>query len=214
MAKLGRKPKVVPDDVLELFEQRDDRAEPLTASEIADEFGCARKTAYNKLRALEDDDRLTSKKVGGRSRVYWVPIRDKVDTSSADRDDGPGGESFDPPESDLDDARDTPPREADHAELEDALTDVDFPDGQDRDDCIAAVLAARDYLQSEGPASMREIVAEIMPEHSLGYDLPEIEPGERYRGAWWRSIVQPGLRALEDVEYRDNHKDYRYIGDD
>lgn len=85
-----------------------------------------------------------------------------------------------------------------------------FPQTQDVDDCLRAVHAARDFLKEEGPASMREIVNNVMPEHPLGYDIPELETGERYRGTWWRKIVQPGLKELDDVEYRENHADYRY----
>jgi len=49
-----------------------------------------------------------------------------------------------------------------------------------------------------------------MPDHPLGYDVPDLQPGDRFRGAWWRRLIQPGLRdALDDVEYRENHSDYR-----
>jgi hypothetical protein len=51
---------------------------------------------------------------------------------------------------------------------------------------------------------MRELVAAIMPEHPVGYDaesaVAKVEAGERFRGAWWRKVVKPGLEALEDVE--------------
>ena len=47
-----------------------------------------------------------------------------------------------------------------------------------------------------------------MPDHALGYDvdgaLAKVEAsGERYRGAWWRKVVKPGLGALDDVEYQN-----------
>jgi predicted ArsR family transcriptional regulator len=57
-----------------VFESREDYAEPLTASEIADRLGCSRRTALNKLHDLEDETDLESKKVGGRSRVWWIPV--------------------------------------------------------------------------------------------------------------------------------------------
>lgn len=47
---------------------------------------------------------------------------------------------------------------------------------------------------------MRGLVADVMPAHPVGYDVPELEPGERYRGGWWRLVVKPGLEALPDVE--------------
>ena len=52
-----------------------------------------------------------------------------------------------------------------------------------------------------------------MPAHALGYDVPELEPGDRYRGAWWRRIVKPGLDGLDDVVYRENHQDYAHADD-
>jgi MarR-like DNA-binding transcriptional regulator SgrR of sgrS sRNA len=60
--------------VTAVFENRDDYAEPLTASEVADQLGCSRRTALNKLHELQDETDLTSKKVGGRSRVWWIPV--------------------------------------------------------------------------------------------------------------------------------------------
>lgn len=47
---------------------------------------------------------------------------------------------------------------------------------------------------------MREFVTEVMPEHLVGYDIPELDAGERYRRTWWRKMVPPGLEALPDVE--------------
>lgn len=74
MSKQGRDTEFTLQDVTDVFEDRDDYAEPLTASEIADELGCSRRTALNKLDKLAADTDLTSKKVGGRSRVWWIPV--------------------------------------------------------------------------------------------------------------------------------------------
>ena len=47
----------------------------------------------------------------------------------------------------------------------------------------------------------------------LGYDVPELDPGDRYRGAWWRRVVKPGLKALPDVEAPSRGaSDWRYVG--
>lgn len=77
MAKPGPAPSVTPEDVLDVFAARDDPTEPLTAPEIADELDCSRRSALNKLRALEERGDVRSKKVGGRSRVWWVPPADE-----------------------------------------------------------------------------------------------------------------------------------------
>jgi len=61
-------------EVTAVFEDREDYAEPLTASEVADQLGCSRRTALNKLHDLQEETDLTSKKVGGRSRVWWIPV--------------------------------------------------------------------------------------------------------------------------------------------
>ena len=55
-----------------MFAARDDTTEPLTAPEVADELGCSRRTALDKLRVLAERGDVRSKKVGGRSRVWWV----------------------------------------------------------------------------------------------------------------------------------------------
>ena len=88
MATPGRKPRVTHEDVLDVFAARDDPTEPLTAPEVADALNCSRKTAYNKLQTLRERGEVTSKKVGGRSRVWWVPT--DVDANESDWRDGFG----------------------------------------------------------------------------------------------------------------------------
>ncbi|QCC51160.1 HTH domain-containing protein [Halapricum salinum] len=75
MGAPGRDVEYTMADVTKVFENRDDYAEPLTASEIAEEVGCSRRTALNKLTELAEKTDVTSKKVGGRSRVWWIPVR-------------------------------------------------------------------------------------------------------------------------------------------
>jgi hypothetical protein len=77
MAKPGPAPKVTPEDVLDVFAGRDDPTEPLTAPEIAEELGCSRSTALDKLTTLGERGDVRSKKVGGRSRVWWIPPSDE-----------------------------------------------------------------------------------------------------------------------------------------
>ncbi len=74
MSKQGRDTEFELEDVTAVFEDREDYAEPLTATEIADRLGCSRRTALNKLHRLQENTDLTSKKVGGRSRVWWIPV--------------------------------------------------------------------------------------------------------------------------------------------
>jgi len=74
MSKQGRDTEFELEDVTAVFQKRDDYAEPLTASEVAERLGCSRRTALNKLHELEEGTDITSKKVGGRSRVWWIPV--------------------------------------------------------------------------------------------------------------------------------------------
>lgn len=74
MADPGRETEFTQSSVIKVFEGREDYAEPLTATEVADRLGCSRRTALNKLHDLEDETDVTSKKVGGRSRVWWIPV--------------------------------------------------------------------------------------------------------------------------------------------
>lgn len=95
-----------------------------------------------------------------------------------------------------------------------SLDDVEFPATKDPEECIEAVNAAYEYLRANGKATMREFVQEVMPEHPCGYDVPQLEPGERYRGAWWRKVVKPGLEALPDVESPPTGgSDWTYTGE-
>jgi len=57
-----------------MFEAREDHAEPLTASEVAEALDCSRRTALNRLHDLQESTDVTSKKVGGRSRVWWISV--------------------------------------------------------------------------------------------------------------------------------------------
>ena len=74
MGNQGRDTEFALEDVTAVLESREDYAEPLTASEIATELDCSRRTALNKLHRLEEETELESKKVGGRSRVWWIPV--------------------------------------------------------------------------------------------------------------------------------------------
>lgn len=74
MSNRGRDTEFALSDVTAVFEDREDYAEPLTASEVAEQLECSRRTALNKLHTLAEQTDLTSKKVGGRSRVWWIPV--------------------------------------------------------------------------------------------------------------------------------------------
>jgi hypothetical protein len=118
----------------------------------------------------------------------------------------------------VDEGHDTPPEALESDAVDDSLEDVDFPVGRERKACSAAAYAARNYLREHGPATKRDLIAELMPEHPLGYDvdgaLEKIEAGDRYRGAWWRRVVKPGLKAFPDVKApARGTSEWRYTGE-
>lgn len=195
--KGGRKPRVTDEDLLDVFRSTSDPV--LSTAEVADAVPIKRRGTLNRLQALEEDGELESKQIGGRNTVWWFVGGERITPDERAR------------EEDAEKAREVRDRRReDTAEapesdaVDDALEDVDFPAGREREACSAAVYAARDYLREHGPATKRDLVAEVMPDHPLGYDvdgaLEKVEAGDRYRGAWWRRVVKPGLKALPDVE--------------
>ncbi|WP_135854280.1 helix-turn-helix domain-containing protein [Halorussus salinus] len=75
----GRKPRITTDDVLDVFEENDDRCEPFTAPELAEELNCHRNTARNKLEDLVFVGDLDSKKASASGKVYWRPCVKRTD---------------------------------------------------------------------------------------------------------------------------------------
>jgi hypothetical protein len=104
------------------------------------------------------------------------------------------------------------------ADVLDAVDAVDLPGTVDRDDAAAAVAAAHDYIRDHGGATKQDLVENVMPDYPLGYDvdaaLGKIDGGERFRGAWWRRVVKPGLKALDDVQTPpQGASTWRYTGE-
>lgn len=196
----GRKRRVADEGILRLFDETTDPV--LSTAEVADALPIGRRGVLNRLHELDDRGELEHKDVGGRNIVWWRPENriasglSEITERSPDRPPETQGEGTEDTGADTSEATDN----AENAELRAELEDVEFPQGRDREKCIEAVLAARDYLQEEGKAGMRDFVREVMPDHPLGYDVPQLEPGDRYRGAWWRRVLKPGLQALPDVE--------------
>lgn len=67
-----------PDTVIDVFDAREDLARPVTAGDVVDELGIARRTAHNKLNALVERGELETRKIGARGRVWWraIPARE------------------------------------------------------------------------------------------------------------------------------------------
>lgn len=164
MADPGRKPRVTPEDALQVFGEREDPAEPLTASELGDALKCSRRTALNKLHTLEDREDVASKKVGGRSRVWWVPLEND---ERAARDDFNADDLQGDATTTLADT---------HAESDDTRAGAVFPDLRDRipgsgDNLEGRLDAVRDiweYLKEHG-SGQRADFKEVVDVEPTGY---------------------------------------------
>ncbi|MFC6963122.1 hypothetical protein ACFQL7_05330 [Halocatena marina] len=66
--------KIPSESALGVFESREDQARPLTATDVMEALDCSRRTAHNKLNMLVEKGVLATRKVGARSRVWWIPI--------------------------------------------------------------------------------------------------------------------------------------------
>jgi|AntDeeMinimDraft_5_1070356.scaffolds.fasta_scaffold10213_4 hypothetical protein len=167
-----------------------------TPSNIARELGYSREYVSQRLRRLREHSIVNRIDRG----LYGL-----AEAARGESEPDPGDGASREPE---------PAPEPDEPDAGDPLAALSFPSGVDHDDGVAAILAARDYLQEHDGATMRQIVLEVMPEHPLKYDPPEsLETGDRYRGAWWRNVVKPGLEALEDVEKPGRGgSEWKYVG--
>ena len=67
----GRKPRVSNEEIIDIFKQSEDPV--LTASELAEQIPITRRSTYDRLVSLEEDGILHSKKVGGRTTIWWLP---------------------------------------------------------------------------------------------------------------------------------------------
>lgn len=67
----GRKPTITDEEILDIFKSA---TEPvLTAGEVSDQLPITRRGTLDRLRDLEAEEIIKSKKVGGRSKVWWYP---------------------------------------------------------------------------------------------------------------------------------------------
>lgn len=134
--------------VLDVFESRDDRGRPLTATDIMEAMDCSRRTAHNKLNDLVDQGVLETRKVGSRSRVWWVPIEADADQA---RSHSEGGRS-----------------------LESLVEDVDLPGtGKTLKSRQNALVASYEYLQEHPEAKKSDFLQDVFPENPAEYETAE-----------------------------------------
>lgn len=76
----GRKPTVSDQEILAVFEEAEDPV--LMADEVAEPLPIGRRAVYNRLRSLEEQGILQSKKTGARSTVWWYSGHTATDKKS------------------------------------------------------------------------------------------------------------------------------------
>lgn len=174
--------------------------EPAATSEVAGELGIQRQSADYRLRRLRDAGRVSSKKIG--ASLVWFPANDTPGSERRETPQEPADETPDPSGPEIDERHDA----ANSADVYAAALDtVDVPGTVDLDDARDALQAAAEELQQRGRATKGELVAAVMPSHPLGYDVDDAlekidATNERYRGAWWRRVIKPGLTELDAVD--------------
>lgn len=168
--------------VLDVFAARSDRARPLTANDVMEALDCSRRTAHNKLNELVDRGELDTRKVGARSRVWWVPLPTVPE-------DGGGEESGGATRAPASEGQTDGPGRPRPVRV--AIDGADLPGtGPTLEARREALAAAYDYLADHPEAKKADFLRDVYHDHPAGYESPE---------AWWNTI-QPALRELPDVD--------------
>lgn len=217
-----------PETALEVFERLEDTARPLTAADVADELGIARRTAHNKLNRLVDRDAVDTRKVGARGRVYWVPH--PAGERALETPDAIESRETPPERSDTRDDETPTPTDAaseganarrDSGRAQEGATDtagddVDLralldewpPAGQQkREQRRQAGLAALEYIRDVGAATAGDVKDAAEPDAPVDGQSPD---------TWWRKSARPALERARDaglVTFTDGSKVWEWIGE-
>jgi PAS domain S-box-containing protein len=71
-------------ETLDVVEATGDAYEPLTTNEVTERLDVGRRSTYERLKRLVDQERLRTKKVGARGRVWWRPPPAKAASETGD----------------------------------------------------------------------------------------------------------------------------------
>ena len=163
--------RIPPERVLSVFEQRDDRARPLTANDLMEALDCSRRTAHDKLNELVEEGILETRKIGARGRVWWIPIGGGSERSEVT---SSGEEEVQRP-----------------LVVEQRVRDMELPGSGPRLlDRQEAILAAYDYLRAHPSARKSDFLEDVYPDHPAGFSTAE---------GWW-NVIQPALKELPQVD--------------
>jgi len=197
--------RIEPDSVLEVFDERDDQAEPLTASDIVDRMDIARRTAHNKLNALTERGVLETKKVGARGRIWWIPDNGQQNGHSRPSEQSGAGEGSS--------STDRTGGSSEREKAEKNLRDLDLAgSGEDYERRVESVLTMYDYLrENPGERISRSDFKGLLEGTDVGY-----ASFQSFWGNWVKKNKSQGrtentLAQLPNVEIRGD--DYVYMGE-
>ena len=71
-------------ETLDVVTATGDASEPLTTNEVTERLDVGRRSTYERLKRLVDQERLRTKKVGARGRVWWRPPSAKAASETGD----------------------------------------------------------------------------------------------------------------------------------
>ena len=169
-----------PETVLDVVDAREDLARPITAGDVVDELGIARRTAHNKLGALVERDVLETRKIGARGRVWWRPILADSGDTQPPRD---GRESVE-----------TSPVSESLDETVDRIADESIRgSGSKHAARKEAFFAVVDYLREYGSATPDDLKREVYPNHRARHT-----DGDDPAHSWWKNSMYPPLRDLAE----------------
>ncbi|WP_396612437.1 helix-turn-helix domain-containing protein [Haloferax sp. S1W] len=176
------------DAVLAVFDDREDAARPLTAADVMEALDCSRRTAHNKLNELEERGDLATRKVGARSRVWWVPIPTSPEEAASSGHAAGQHNSPETPESGVA----TPGGTSDYPPaVSNAIEAADLPgSGPMLDSRREALSAAYDYLTDHPEAKKADFLRDVYHDYPAGFESAE---------GWWNAI-QPALKQLPGVD--------------
>jgi predicted transcriptional regulator len=180
--------------------------EPAATSEVADELGIVRQSADYRLRRLQEEDRVASKKIGA-SLVWFLTDEgaagEDIAASASSPAREPPGDVDASPEGGgqgqpLQKAREPEPAGETSTRVTETgqavpreVGDLDLPGSGDtlrrRSEAVGACYL---YLREEGTAQKSDFVREVYEDgHEAGYQSS---------GGWWNAVGKEGLRALAE----------------
>ena len=201
-----------PETVMEVFDAREDAARPVTASDVVDELGIARRTAHNKLNALVERGTLDTRKIGARGRVWWIPDRGDADTLDAEDLHGDPSTTL-ADESDESDAR---------ADADADTTDGPADTSADPHATGVIDLAALSFDRDLTDARRSQLEAWIR--HAAGADGVSKSDFEDWwtedrasetgynAGSFWEAFAKAAMKQSDQFT-KPNNRTYRYTGE-